>query len=44
MKLKYIDDEGNAEFRAEINSVFDICWYALARMIAANVPQQIRSR
>ncbi|MGI6360430.1 MAG: hypothetical protein ACOX02_05280 [Acholeplasmatales bacterium] len=40
MKLKYIDNEGNAEFRAEINSVFDICWYTLARMIASNAPQQ----
>ncbi len=40
MKLKYIDDSGNAEFRAEINSVFDICWYTIARMIAANAPQQ----
>ena len=40
MKLKYIDYEGNAEFRTEINSVFDICWYTLARMIASNASQQ----
>lgn len=40
MKLKYLRNEGTVEFKAEINSVFDICWYTLGRMIAVNAPKQ----
>ena len=40
MKLQKDPKTKRIAFAAEINSVFDICWYTLARMVADDTPKE----
>ena len=38
MRLKFNPRYGKVEYGADVHSVFDICWYTFARMIADTAP------
>ena len=38
MRLKRNKDTGKIEYGADVQSVFDICWFAFARMVADVAP------
>lgn len=44
MRLKFNSATGRFEFSADINSVFDIAWYTLARMISEDPALENRQR
>ena len=44
MRLKFNPSSGRFDFSAEIDSVFDIAWYTLARMISDNPALENRRR
>jgi len=43
MRLKVDNKNGTVKFGADINSVFDICWYRFARMVADVTPPADKS-
>jgi hypothetical protein len=40
MVIKFDSKACKAEFTANVKSVFDICWYTIARLVAAHAPSQ----